>query len=156
MIFGWQRATWYFIKWSFSLVMVCTMNWVYFLDWLVLVTPVSFTARSASELEPLQPWLRRCIGFLTGEENKEMEPVNEISRPRAKMDHITVWLGLKALYVPIWPSIFVDDNLLRIKLVCLWVILFSKILGLGSSLLFQLIMSSFWLFEGLLFWNPQH
>uniref|UniRef100_A0A803KQM3 Uncharacterized protein n=1 Tax=Chenopodium quinoa TaxID=63459 RepID=A0A803KQM3_CHEQI len=51
--------------------------------------------RSAAELEPLQPFLKRCIGFLTGD---EMQPTSENSRPRVHMDHITIWLGLKALY----------------------------------------------------------
>ncbi|XP_048504294.1 uncharacterized protein LOC104908674 isoform X3 [Beta vulgaris subsp. vulgaris] len=40
-----------------------------------------------------------------------MEPVNEISRPRAKMDHITVWLGLKALLAFLEPAALEDGIL---------------------------------------------
>ncbi|KAK9757090.1 hypothetical protein RND81_01G139300 [Saponaria officinalis] len=50
--------------------------------------------RCATDLEPLQPLLKRCIGFLSGE---EMQSYSENARPRAQMDRMTIWLGLKAL-----------------------------------------------------------
>ncbi|KAH9621750.1 hypothetical protein KSS87_008585 [Heliosperma pusillum] len=49
---------------------------------------------SATELEPLQPLLKRCIAFLSGE---VMQSSSEFSRPRVQMERMTVWLGLKAL-----------------------------------------------------------
>ncbi|KAL9247212.1 hypothetical protein vseg_020667 [Gypsophila vaccaria] len=50
--------------------------------------------RCATDLEPLQPLLKRCIGFLSGE---EIQSYSENSRPRAQMERMTIWLGLKAL-----------------------------------------------------------
>ncbi|XP_074268049.1 uncharacterized protein LOC141591568 [Silene latifolia] len=50
--------------------------------------------RCATDLEPLQPLLKRCIAFLSGE---VMQSSSEFSRARVQMDRMTVWLGLKAL-----------------------------------------------------------
>lgn len=46
------------------------------------------------DLEPFQPLLKKCIGFL---ETDMMPLVADLSRPRVQMDRIAVWLGIKAL-----------------------------------------------------------
>ncbi|KAK3035536.1 hypothetical protein RJ639_034741 [Escallonia herrerae] len=66
--------------------------------------------RRAAELEPLQPLLKRCIGFL------EMEVVpaaTETLRPRMQLDRITVWLGIKALLGFLEPPAFEEGILER-------------------------------------------
>uniref|UniRef100_A0A803M9Y6 Uncharacterized protein n=1 Tax=Chenopodium quinoa TaxID=63459 RepID=A0A803M9Y6_CHEQI len=64
--------------------------------------------RSAAELEPLQPFLKRCIGFLTGD---AMQSTSENSRLRVQMDHVTIWLGLKALLSFLEPPALEDGIL---------------------------------------------
>lgn len=50
--------------------------------------------RKSMDLEPLQPLLKKRIGFL----ETDMVPlVAEASRPRVQLERISVWLGIKAL-----------------------------------------------------------
>lgn len=50
--------------------------------------------RSATDLEPLQPLLRKYIAIL----ESEVVPSNsETSRPRVQLERVTVWLGIKTL-----------------------------------------------------------
>jgi len=52
--------------------------------------------RRATDLEPLQPLLRKYIGFL----EMEVSPATlDASRPRVQLERATVWLGIKTLYV---------------------------------------------------------
>ena len=69
--------------------------------WLNIIRVYSFDS-STAELEPLQPLLKRGIGFLAGD---VVQSSSEILRPRVQMDRLTIWLGLKALYVSTWPFI---------------------------------------------------
>ncbi|XP_019077812.1 uncharacterized protein LOC100265030 isoform X2 [Vitis vinifera] len=50
--------------------------------------------REATELEPLQPFLKKCIGLL---ETDVLPSTFETSRPRVQLERISVWLGIKAL-----------------------------------------------------------
>lgn len=50
--------------------------------------------RREVDLAPLQPLLRKFVGFL----ETEVIPSNlESSRPRLQLDRVTVWLGIKSL-----------------------------------------------------------
>lgn len=46
------------------------------------------------DLEPLQPLLKKFIGFL---ENEVLPSPLETSRPRAQLDRIPIWLGITSL-----------------------------------------------------------
>lgn len=52
--------------------------------------------RNAEDLDSLQPLLKKCIQFL---ETDVVPSSVETTRPRMQLDRITVWLGIKALYV---------------------------------------------------------
>lgn len=51
--------------------------------------------RNASDLEPLQPLLKKFIGFL---ENEVLPSTFKTSRPRAQLDRLPIWLGITSLY----------------------------------------------------------
>ncbi|XP_057535816.1 uncharacterized protein LOC130813918 isoform X2 [Amaranthus tricolor] len=63
---------------------------------------------STAELEPLQPLLKRGIGFLAGD---VVQSSSEILRPRVQMDRLTIWLGLKALLAFLEPPALEDGIL---------------------------------------------
>ncbi|XP_026404868.1 uncharacterized protein LOC113299953 [Papaver somniferum] len=66
--------------------------------------------RMAAELEPLQPLLKKCIGYL---EKESLPSVIESSRPRLQLERINVWLGIKALLGFLEPSAFEEGILER-------------------------------------------
>ncbi|KAK9097548.1 hypothetical protein Sjap_023045 [Stephania japonica] len=66
--------------------------------------------RSSADLEPLQPLLKKYIGYL----ETETLPSNlDISRPRMQLERITVWLGIKALLGFLEPTAFEEGILER-------------------------------------------
>ncbi|KAL7180670.1 hypothetical protein ACSBR1_043789 [Camellia fascicularis] len=66
--------------------------------------------RRATDLEPLQPLLKKCIGFL---ETEALPSTVDTSRPRVQLDRITVWLGIKALLGFLEPPAFEEGILER-------------------------------------------
>ncbi|KAJ4958297.1 hypothetical protein NE237_025408 [Protea cynaroides] len=66
--------------------------------------------RRAADLEPLQPLLKKCIGFL---ETEVLPSTLETSRPRVQLERITVWLGIKALLGFLEPPAFEEGILER-------------------------------------------
>jgi hypothetical protein len=50
--------------------------------------------RRVTDLEPLQPLLKKFIGFL---DTEVLPSTFETSRPRAKLDRVSIWLGIKSL-----------------------------------------------------------
>ncbi|XP_057504671.1 uncharacterized protein LOC130788134 [Actinidia eriantha] len=66
--------------------------------------------RRAKDLEPLQPLLKKCIGFL---ETEVLPSTAETSRPRVQLERITVWLGIKALLGFLEPPAFEEGILER-------------------------------------------
>ncbi|KAH7865286.1 hypothetical protein Vadar_004656 [Vaccinium darrowii] len=66
--------------------------------------------RRATDLEPLQPLLKKCIGLL----ETEVSPLAvETSRPRVQLERTTVWLGIKALLGFLEPPAFEEGILER-------------------------------------------
>ncbi|KAA8541523.1 hypothetical protein F0562_022675 [Nyssa sinensis] len=65
--------------------------------------------RRATDLEALQPLLKKCIGFL----ETEVLPTFETSRPRVQLERVTVWLGIKALLGFLEPPAFEEGILER-------------------------------------------
>lgn len=51
--------------------------------------------RGATDLEPLQPLLKKFIGFL---ETEILPSASKTSRPRAQMERLSIWLGITSLY----------------------------------------------------------
>ncbi|KAJ0713630.1 putative P-loop containing nucleoside triphosphate hydrolase, DNA2/NAM7 helicase, helicase [Helianthus annuus] len=66
--------------------------------------------RSAEDLDPLQPLLKKCIVFL---ETEVVPTSSESSRPRMQLDRATVWLGIKALLGFLEPHAFEEGILER-------------------------------------------
>ncbi|OVA19261.1 putative helicase MAGATAMA 3 [Macleaya cordata] len=66
--------------------------------------------RRATDLEPLQPLLKKCIGHL---ETEVLPSTMETSRPRLQLERITVWLGIKALLGFLEPPAFEEGILER-------------------------------------------
>ncbi|XVF23314.1 hypothetical protein REPUB_Repub13aG0026900 [Reevesia pubescens] len=66
--------------------------------------------RSASNLEPLQPLLKKFIGFL---ENDVLPSTLETSRPRAQLDRLPIWLGITSLLEFLEPPAFEEGILER-------------------------------------------
>ncbi|KAI3990319.1 hypothetical protein MKX01_037658 [Papaver californicum] len=66
--------------------------------------------RMAADLEPLQPLLKKCIGYL---EKESLPSTMESSRPRLQLERINVWLGIKALLGFLEPSAFEEGILER-------------------------------------------
>ncbi|XP_057825136.2 uncharacterized protein LOC131037116 isoform X2 [Cryptomeria japonica] len=64
--------------------------------------------RNASDLEPIQPLLNKCINFL---DNSPSDISN--SRPRIQYERESVWLGLKSLIGFLEPSAFEEGILER-------------------------------------------
>ncbi|MFS7974709.1 putative P-loop containing nucleoside triphosphate hydrolase, DNA2/NAM7 helicase, helicase [Helianthus anomalus] len=71
---------------------------------------VNFLPRSAEDLDPLQPLLKKCIVFL---ETEVVPTSSESSRPRMQLDRATVWLGIKALLGFLEPHAFEEGILER-------------------------------------------
>lgn len=53
-----------------------------------------FLHRRATDLEPLQPLIKKFIGFLEAE---VLPSATKTSRPRAELDRVSIWLGIKSL-----------------------------------------------------------
>lgn len=51
--------------------------------------------RGATDLEPLQPLLKKFVGFL---ETEILPSASKTSRPRAQMERLSIWLGITSLY----------------------------------------------------------
>ncbi|XP_059642145.1 uncharacterized protein LOC132284095 isoform X2 [Cornus florida] len=66
--------------------------------------------RGSTDLESLQPLLKKCIGFL---EAGVLPSSFETSRPRVQLDRITIWLGIKALLGFLEPPAFEEGILER-------------------------------------------
>ncbi|XP_052181406.1 uncharacterized protein LOC127794403 isoform X2 [Diospyros lotus] len=66
--------------------------------------------RRAIDLEPLQPFLKKCIGFL---ETEVLPSIVETSRPRVQLERTTLWLGIKALLGFLEPPAFEEGILER-------------------------------------------
>lgn len=66
--------------------------------------------RRAADLEPLQPLLKKFIGYL---ETEVLSSALETSRPRVQLDRINVWLGIKALLGFLEPLAFEEGILER-------------------------------------------
>ncbi|KAG7997209.1 hypothetical protein I3843_01G200700 [Carya illinoinensis] len=66
--------------------------------------------RRVTDLEPLQPLLKKFIGFL---ETEVLSPTPETSRPRAKLDRVSIWLGIKSLLGFLDPPTFEEGILER-------------------------------------------
>ncbi|KAF7135616.1 hypothetical protein RHSIM_Rhsim08G0251000 [Rhododendron simsii] len=64
----------------------------------------------ATDLEPLQPLLKKCIGLL---ETEVLPLAVETSRPRVQLERTTVWLGIKALLGFLEPPAFEEGILER-------------------------------------------
>lgn len=52
--------------------------------------------RRATDLDPMQPLLRKYIGFLEAEVSPA---ISDMLRPRMLLESINVWNGFKTLYV---------------------------------------------------------
>lgn len=61
----------------------------------IFIVKLIFSFRKATDLEPLQPLLRKYITVLETDLPLDLES----SRPRVHLERITVWLGFKTLYV---------------------------------------------------------
>jgi hypothetical protein len=72
--------------------MFSTALWAHILDQVFHV--ILFVCRRVTDLEPLQPLLKKFIGFL---ETEVLPSTLETSRPRAKLDRVSIWLGIKSL-----------------------------------------------------------
>ncbi|XP_071712086.1 uncharacterized protein [Rutidosis leptorrhynchoides] len=103
--------------------------------------------RNASDLDPLQPLLKKCFAFL------ETEVVSlNADRPRMQLDRISVWLGIKALLGFLEPSAFEEGilecypNFLSIVLnhICDDSLEFSYAINC-LKLLFQMLGCKLWL-----------
>ncbi|GMY38273.1 helicase SEN1 [Fagus crenata] len=66
--------------------------------------------RRVTDLEPLQPLLKKFIGFL---ETEVLPSTLETSRPRAKLDRVSIWLGIKSLLGFLEPPAFEEGILER-------------------------------------------
>ncbi|KAL4205316.1 hypothetical protein AMTRI_Chr01g114000 [Amborella trichopoda] len=66
--------------------------------------------RKAEDLEPLQPLLKKCIGFL---ETEVLTSTLDTSRPRVQFERLTVWLGIKVLLGFLEPLAFEEGILER-------------------------------------------
>ncbi|KAA3477941.1 Aminoacyl-tRNA synthetase, class Ic [Gossypium australe] len=66
--------------------------------------------RRAVDLEPLQPLLKKFIGFL---ENEVLPSPLETSRPRARLDRLPIWLGITSLLEFLEPPAFEEGILER-------------------------------------------
>ncbi|XP_022716392.1 helicase SEN1-like isoform X3 [Durio zibethinus] len=64
--------------------------------------------RRATDLEPLQPLLKKFIGFL---ENEVLPSTLETSRPRTQLDRIPIWLGITSLLEFLEPPAFEEGIL---------------------------------------------
>ncbi|GMY38252.1 hypothetical protein FCV25MIE_33496 [Fagus crenata] len=63
-----------------------------------------------TDFEPLQPLLKKFIGFL---ETEVLPSTLETSRPRAKLDRVSIWLGIKSLLGFLEPPAFEEGILER-------------------------------------------
>ncbi|KAL5699448.1 hypothetical protein ACHQM5_030351 [Ranunculus cassubicifolius] len=66
--------------------------------------------RRAADLEPLQPLLKKCIGYL---ETEILPSAMETSRPRVQLERVNVWHGIKALLGFLEPHAFEEGILER-------------------------------------------
>ncbi|XP_075666212.1 uncharacterized protein LOC142636030 isoform X1 [Castanea sativa] len=66
--------------------------------------------RRVTELEPLQPLLKKFIGFL---ENEVLPSTLGTSRSRLKLDRVSIWLGIKSLLGFLEPPAFEEGILER-------------------------------------------
>ncbi|XVE91125.1 hypothetical protein DITRI_Ditri20bG0129600 [Diplodiscus trichospermus] len=66
--------------------------------------------RRATDLEPLQPLLKKFIGFL---ENEVLPSTLETSRPRVQLDRLPIWLGMTSLLEFLEPPAFEEGILER-------------------------------------------
>ncbi|KAG9449287.1 hypothetical protein H6P81_009252 [Aristolochia fimbriata] len=66
--------------------------------------------RSASDLEPLQPLLKKFISYL---ETDHLPSTLEDKRPRMQLERLTVWLGIKSLLGFLEPTAFEEGILER-------------------------------------------
>lgn len=62
--------------------------------------------RRAIDLEPLQPLIKKFIGFL---ETEAMPSFSKTSRPRAELDRVSIWLGIKSLYELFHPNLILRN-----------------------------------------------
>lgn len=53
-----------------------------------------FVHRRATDLEPLQPLLKKFISFL---ETEVLPSTFKTSRPRAQLERLPIWLGITSL-----------------------------------------------------------
>lgn len=63
-------------------------------SWIKFFHVILFVRRRVTELEPLQPLLKKFIGFL---ENEVLPSTLGTSRSRLKLDRVSIWLGIKSL-----------------------------------------------------------
>ncbi|XP_048318227.2 uncharacterized protein LOC107428153 isoform X1 [Ziziphus jujuba] len=66
--------------------------------------------RRAIDLEPLQPLIKKFIGFLEAE---VLPSTFKTSRPRAELDRVSIWLGIKSLLGFLEPPAFEEGILER-------------------------------------------
>ncbi|XP_022992045.1 uncharacterized protein LOC111488514 isoform X1 [Cucurbita maxima] len=66
--------------------------------------------RMATDLEPLQPLLKKFISFL---ETEVLPSTSQILRPRVQLDRLSVWLGIKSLLGFLEPPAFEEGILER-------------------------------------------
>lgn len=64
--------------------------------------------RGATDLEPLQPLLKKFIGFL---ETEILPSASKTSRPRAQMERLSIWLGITSLLEFLEPPAFEEGIL---------------------------------------------
>lgn len=64
--------------------------------------------RGATDLEPLQPLLKKFVGFL---ETEILPSASKTSRPRAQMERLSIWLGITSLLEFLEPPAFEEGIL---------------------------------------------
>ncbi|PON78563.1 P-loop containing nucleoside triphosphate hydrolase [Parasponia andersonii] len=70
--------------------------------------------RRATVLEPLQPLIKKFIGFL---ETEALPSAMKTSRPRAELDRVSIWLGIKSLLGFLEPPAFEEGILERYPII---------------------------------------
>ncbi|XP_030499717.2 uncharacterized protein LOC115715063 isoform X1 [Cannabis sativa] len=66
--------------------------------------------RRATDVEPLQPLIKKFISFLEAE---ALPSATKTSRPRAELDRVSIWLGIKSLLGFLEPPAFEEGILER-------------------------------------------
>lgn len=76
--------------------------------------------RLASDLEPLQPLLKKWISFL---ETEVLPTSTETLRPRLQLKRADVWLGIKSLYVSLKPATTLSCLYLNVSVSIYWILI---------------------------------